>query len=403
MIGLLGLVKVTALLTLAALLLLYMRRASASARHALAIAAFSLALLLPCWAALAPTHMPVLPAWTILANSAASAERAHPAPLHWLTIVWVAGFVAVGIRFAVGLIYLSHRAALTSSRAVLPEDLDSLLRARGVTAKLAPVASPVVWGWFHPEILLPESCRNWCEERQRLASLHELAHVRRGDLWTGLIVRAAQAVYWFHPLVWWISAKAAEAQELACDESVLAGGASAPEYASLLVETARQISAPVPFGCPMVSHSQFLRGRIMHILQFRSQTARARWTRGAAYPFAALLLGAGLLVCAPNQPTSNPDTVYKIGGDVHAPEVISKIEPEYTKEAKDAKIQGSVLLSIVLDRSGVPHDVTVIRGLDPGLDQNAIHAIEQWRFRPGTKDGKPVKVKANIEVNFRLK
>lgn len=309
MIGLLALLKVTALLTLAALLVRCMRRASAASRHVLSITALSLSLWLPCWPALAPAHMPALPAWTILANSAASVERAHPAPVHWLMIVWFAGVLAVGIRFAAGVVYLWHRAGLASERAALPEHLNSLLPARGVAAKLAPIASPVVWGWLRPGILLPESSQAWSEERQRLALQHELAYVGRGDLWTGLILRAAQAVYWFHPLVWWITAKAVEEQELACDESVLAGGASAPEYASLLVETARQISSLVPFGCPIVSHSQSLRGRIMHILQFRSHSAPARWNRGAAFSFVALVFGAGLLLCAPDQPTQNPDTV----------------------------------------------------------------------------------------------
>ncbi len=404
MIEILPLVKITVLLGIAAAFLPLMRRATPGARHFLCIAALNLCLLLPVFLTVAPVPVPGLHVWTILTRAAVSAERSHPAPVHWLQVVWLAGVLAVAVRFLVGLFILQRRARLASAFSALPERLESLLRSHGVTARLAPVASPVVWGWLHPEILLPESSRGWPEERLRLALLHELAHVHRGDLWTGLIAAAAQAVYWFHPLVWWLCAKAAEAQELACDDSVLADGASAPEYAFLLLETARRLSSPIPFGCPMVGRSHSLRGRIMHILQFRSQSASARRTRGAACVFPALLIGAGLLMAVPDQPTTKTqDKVYKVGGDVTSPVVTFKIEPEYTAAAKDAKIQGSVLLWMILDRSGVPHDIRVSRSLDPGLDQNAIHAIQQWRFRPATKEGKPVSVSVNIEVNFRLK
>jgi TonB family protein len=61
-----------------------------------------------------------------------------------------------------------------------------------------------------------------------------------------------------------------------------------------------------------------------------------------------------------------------------------------------------VVLAIIVDENGLPHDVRVVRPLGLGLDQKAIEAVEKWRFRPGMKDGHPVKVAATIEVNFRL-
>ncbi len=94
--------------------------------------------------------------------------------------------------------------------------------------------------------------------------------------------------------------------------------------------------------------------------------------------------------------------VYRIGGGVSKPEVISKVEPEYSEEARKAKFQGVVLLDIVVDEKGNPRDVKVARALGLGLDQKAIEAVQKWRFRPGMKDGKPVAVTARIEVNFRL-
>ena len=93
---------------------------------------------------------------------------------------------------------------------------------------------------------------------------------------------------------------------------------------------------------------------------------------------------------------------YKIGGGVSAPVPVFRPEPEYSEEARKAKWQGAVLLQLVVDENGVPQDIKVVRSLGLGLDQKAIEAVQKWRFKPGLKDGKPVPVSANIEVNFRL-
>jgi protein TonB len=94
--------------------------------------------------------------------------------------------------------------------------------------------------------------------------------------------------------------------------------------------------------------------------------------------------------------------VYRIGGGVSAPTVLLKIEPEYSEEARKAKWQGTVVLSLVVDEKGMPEELKVVRALGLGLDQKAIEAVTKWRFKPGMKDGKPVAVQATIEVNFRL-
>lgn len=94
--------------------------------------------------------------------------------------------------------------------------------------------------------------------------------------------------------------------------------------------------------------------------------------------------------------------VYRIGGGVSAPTLVFKVEPEYSEEARKAKFQGTVVLSVVVDEKGLPRDLKVLRPLGLGLDEKAIEAVTKWRFRPGYKDGKAVAVAATIEVNFRL-
>jgi TonB family protein len=97
-----------------------------------------------------------------------------------------------------------------------------------------------------------------------------------------------------------------------------------------------------------------------------------------------------------------PPGVYRVGNGVTAPTSIFKVEPTFTEEARAARINGTVGLYLEVDPDGVPRNIRVTRPLDPSLDQNAIEAVSQWRFRPGMLDGNPVTVAAQVEVNFRL-
>ena len=87
---------------------------------------------------------------------------------------------------------------------------------------------------------------------------------------------------------------------------------------------------------------------------------------------------------------------------VRAPSLKQKMEPEYTELARMEKLQGTVLLSIVVGADGLAHDIQLKRGIGMGLDEKAAEAIGKWVFNPGMKDGRPVDVAATVEVNFRL-
>jgi periplasmic protein TonB len=94
--------------------------------------------------------------------------------------------------------------------------------------------------------------------------------------------------------------------------------------------------------------------------------------------------------------------VFRVGGGVSAPVLLSKTEPEYSEEARKAKHQGTVMLYVQIDPSGQATNIKVVKSLGLGLDEKAIEAVKKWKFAPGKKDGKPVTVEATIEVNFRL-
>jgi TonB family protein len=93
---------------------------------------------------------------------------------------------------------------------------------------------------------------------------------------------------------------------------------------------------------------------------------------------------------------------YRPGGGVTNPVPILHPEPQYSEEARKAKWQGAVMLSLVVDATGKPTEIHVIRPLGLGLDEKAIEAVSHWTFKPGMKDGKAVPVQAQIEVTFRL-
>ena len=96
------------------------------------------------------------------------------------------------------------------------------------------------------------------------------------------------------------------------------------------------------------------------------------------------------------------DNVYKPGRGVTSPHALYDPDPEYSDEARRAKYQGNVILSLVVDATGHVHDIRVARSVGMGLDEKAIEAVQKWRFAPGMKDGHPVAVQVSVEVNFRL-
>jgi periplasmic protein TonB len=99
------------------------------------------------------------------------------------------------------------------------------------------------------------------------------------------------------------------------------------------------------------------------------------------------------------------EPVYRAGNGVTLPVVIHEERPQYTSEAMRAKITGSVIVEVTVTAKGETVDAEVTRSLDKsyGLDEACLKAAKQWKFKPGTKDGKPVAVRVWIEMTFTLK
>lgn len=87
---------------------------------------------------------------------------------------------------------------------------------------------------------------------------------------------------------------------------------------------------------------------------------------------------------------------------VTRPQLVSRIEPQYVEPARLLRVQGTVVLSTIVDTDGQIRHVELKKGLGFGLDEQAVRSVQQWKLAPGQIDGIPVRTEAQIEVNFRL-
>ena len=364
-----------------------MRRSSAALRHLIYCCGLAGALLL-LLTLIVPASSPVFRINALSVPATVRIGRGTPAlaasvlrDLPWL---WLAGTVLLMARLSLGYCRVARY----------------VRNAGSAETSYTDVSVPVVVGLGRAVILLPHSAADWPAERLDAALRHERGHLRRGDLWTLLLSHLACAVYWFHPLVWMVAAQMRREQEQACDDAVILSGLAPALYAEALVAAARNLTSTRLTGCPMLTQKTF-RNRVVRLLANGVPRASSSSTlRRAAFVFAGVVIAIGLLNGKPQ--LSDQDGVYKMGPGISSPRVIYKIDPSYSDEARTAKLDGSVLLSVVVGTDGLAHDLNVVKSLGMGLDEKAVEAVQQWKFQPAVKDGEPVKVRAMIEIKFKL-
>jgi TonB family protein len=115
-----------------------------------------------------------------------------------------------------------------------------------------------------------------------------------------------------------------------------------------------------------------------------------------------ILLVLVLLCCVSLRPQEAASKIPLATDNISAPKLIFSPDPEYSEKARRTRLQGLVVLSVVVDPKGRAQDIRVIRSLGGGLDEKAIEAVRAWKFSPATKDGVAVAVKVKLEVAFHL-
>jgi TonB family protein len=110
---------------------------------------------------------------------------------------------------------------------------------------------------------------------------------------------------------------------------------------------------------------------------------------------------AGMAAQSPYMDNSG-QLVRKVGGGVSVPVLTYQLPPEYTREAKKAKTEGTVLVNLIVDDKGRPEKVHVLHGIGNGLDEKAVESVRGYKFLPAREDGTAVPVELNVEVNFKI-
>jgi len=310
--------KGTIALCLAWSLAILLRKRSAATRHLLWTAAAAGVLMLPFLSVVLPALQ--IPASSVkVANvvfraNATDSFRAESSPVaahdtappagkavawhfDWricLILGWAIGAAAAFARMlaAYAALWRVRRSTRPFPSQELCQELSQALGVRRrVDVRAAQSGSmPMAFGVFQPSILMPWDALEWSDEHRRIVLLHELAHVRRGDVATHLLARTAAAVYWWNPLAWIALRESLNERERAADDLVLNLGTRASEYAGHLLDVARTMQAP-PLGSlavAMARRSQ-LEGRLTAILD--PKIDRSAPGRASAFIAAALAVG----------------------------------------------------------------------------------------------------------------
>ncbi|HZT31249.1 MAG TPA: TonB family protein [Bryobacteraceae bacterium] len=279
---------------------LVLRRRPAAVRHLIWTASACGLLLLPLLAACLPAWRvavpsAVLPSGLVYRSQAAATapsagEAAQPAsppagqaapraafadiqPAGVVLLVWGAGVAFCLLRLLFGMAAARRLAGGAAEDGAITALAIALARESGLgrppRVLLTPSPlMPVTFGMLHPLVLLPAASRDWSAERLRLVLLHEMAHIRRQDCFTQMLMRLAVSLYWFHPLAWIALREFLRERERASDDLVLGRGALPSSYAHHLLEIARSMNPPAG-ACATVAMARpsQIEGRLLAILK----------------------------------------------------------------------------------------------------------------------------------------
>ena len=329
------------------------------------------------------------------------------------TLVWFARLL-----YDVAAVQQLRRRLLAQPVPTVQEEAHALARSLGIRRSVqvrttAHVPVPLTCGTRRPLIVVP---RKLSRDDRRLALMHELLHVRRFDYLLNLVGRALTALCAWHPLMHRLYAEACTYREITNDAAVLQQpGVARQPYASLLLRFA---DAPASRYLTALSFAQprsSLKNRIYAMSQ-PSSTNRPQ-------PIFTLLLAMLLMgsigtfmacsdvaVDTPSDdtaslPSLSDATIFEVVETM--PEPVGGMEAimneiAYTEEAKEAGVEGRVIVQFVVDAEGNVRQPEVVRGLGSGLDEAAVDALEAVEWRAGEQNNEPVHVQMAFPVTFRL-
>lgn len=327
------------------------------------------------------------------------ASAPAPAPwTNWLVILWLAGIAGLSLR-GLGGWYLAQSLGRRDTLAVPAELLQRCHRLQRRLAVGGPVRFllsrrvdvPMVIGALRPVILIPVSALAGLSPQQLDALiLHELAHIRRLDTITNILLAAVETLLFYHPAMWWVTRQVRIAREHACDDLAVSACGDAALYVEALTSLEGWKLARLPV---LAANGGVLKARVARLLDVPVESPRL--SLSAMTGLALLSLVAVSVATAAPSPRA---TAIQPIRETHT-------LPPYPKESIHLKEEGRVLLEVTIGTDGA---VSRARVFKPSGHQRLDDAAEQfvkanWRWHPATRGGKPVATTTRVSVLFKLK
>ena len=388
-----------------------LRKARPQTRYTTLCAGLLLCLLWPAAELIARLHggasgasgTPVLMHMLAGAEGAASAGwqgflRAH---LAWVVGGWAICAGALGLRLALGLVWIGRAARTHRTDAHWNVRLSSMAAQFGITREVRlrvvdALASPVTAGWWRPVVLVPASLVAGMPPHLLEALLaHELAHVRRHDYVVNLAQSVIETILFYHPVVWWLSHRIRAEREQIADD-IAARQLGEPRRLALALSELERLQFST-HQLAQAANGGDLMTRIKRLV--RPDTQASRWK--AAVPVLAMV-AAVLAGCAGTTPGG---AALEHDAPVSKPiaQFNSCAKPTYPHESLARRAEGTTSLRFLVDTDGSVAEALVARSSgDPLLDEAARVAIAKCRFTPGTAGGKPVRAWVPVQYIWSM-
>ena len=288
---------------------------------------------------------------------------------------WALGLVALLAHWA------KRAGAIRDALASAGPCADPWAADAGLAVKEADTAlEPGIVGIVRPVLLVPRGIA----ERLTLAQLraivaHEQSHWRRRDNLTAALHMVVEAVFWFHPLVWWIGARLIEERERACDEAVIRAGHDPRTYADGVLNVC-ELYVATRLACAAGVSGADLKRRVTDIMRSgvmaKLNTIKKALLTSAALGALVVPIAVGVLHGAPALAQSDRDVIPLV-----------RIAPDYPPGASAQGLEGHVILEFTITAEGTTQDIRVVESSAPIFEAPAVAAVGRWRYSPRMVDG----------------
>jgi beta-lactamase regulating signal transducer with metallopeptidase domain len=339
-------------------------------------------------------------------------------PFIWLggTLIILGGLIIKNLR-----LWLPVRKLRQSTHQPLLELLEECkeaMRVRTIVGLVLTdrVQAPALFGFLRPRILLPERLPERIPpEELRCVLMHELAHLKRGDIWLGWLVAILQSLHWFNPLIWWAFARMRADREAAADALALQRMQSgdSDRYADTIVNLLESFTQfpRLPVIAGVVENKTQIIRRLTMITRFKPP--RRIDTLVAAVLMAILAVATltdaqdstvparerNVVLSVPWTPAYVRADKFRVGASDQASRLVYKTEPVYPENAKAAGIAGETEFEVTVDEEGNVIDIWSVEG-NPLLANAAADAIWLWRYSPLLLNNSPTSVSFPVIIAF---